>query len=360
MPIKFLFQLLKRRLFLNRSKLPFKLVVAVTYACNSRCRNCHIWKIYQDRPALQKAEMDLGDFKKLFYEVKDDLLFLELTGGEPFTRGDISEILRSVGKILSPYTYLGITTNGFMSEKIVDTMKQVLPEIKQPFVMAVSLDGLPDTHGRVRGIDGAFNKAIKTFLDLKKLQAIYPNFISHLSYTIFPENAGKLEEFLTYIDKYYAIKPNEVSISYCQESSLYHLTEKIKTNNNYREKVLADVDYFYRVAKRERLRSFFLRAKNSFKMFYLRKIPQFIDNPKNMIIPCTALRASAYIDAYGAVYPCIEWNKKLGSLRENSLREIWSSVTTKKTRQSICKKKCPNCWTVCEAQPSYLMRWPWL
>ncbi len=360
MPIEFLFQLFKRRISLNRAKLPFKLVMATTFACNSRCRNCHIWKIYQDCPALLKTEMKLVDYEKLFLEVKDDLLFLELTGGEPFTREDISEILKLAGEILPPYVYLGVTTNGFSSEKIVKIMEQILPQIKQPLIMAVSLDGLPQIHKHVRGIDGAFDKAIKTFLDLKKLQTVHSRFTPHLSYTIFPQNAGKLKEFLVYIDKHYGIKPNEVSITYCQESNLYHLTEKIKPDKNYHAKVLDDVDYFYKIAKEEKIKSFFQRAKNNFKLFFLQKISQFIDQPREMIISCTALRASAYIDPYGTVYPCIEWNKKLGSLKTNSLKKIWSSAITKKTRQAICQKKCPNCWIVCEAQPSYLMRWPWL
>ncbi|HEC67280.1 MAG TPA: SPASM domain-containing protein [Candidatus Desulfofervidus auxilii] len=74
-----------------------------------------------------------------------------------------------------------------------------------------------------------------------------------------------------------------------------------------------------------------------------------------MIIPCSAGTYSSYIDPYGNVYPCTQWNFKFGNLKENSFKEIWWSKKAEKVRELIKNGKCPNCWTPCEAQPSWVM-----
>jgi len=101
-----------------------------------------------------------------------------------------------------------------------------------------------------------------------------------------------------------------------------------------------------------------MKNKNKFKIFYFEKLQNFITNPKEMVIPCAALRASAFINPYGNLYPCIEWNKKIGNIKKMSFKKIWYSKQAQKIRAQIKSKRCPNCWTVCDAQPSYLMNWP--
>lgn len=350
---------MKKRLLKNKPGLPFKYILGLTYKCNSRCQNCHIWKIYQKKPNTIREELTQEDLEKIFREIKKDVLILELTGGEPFTRSDIESVLNFAGQHLPSHCYLGITTNGFLETKIVEIMERTLKNIKQNFVMAVSLDGDAKTHKLVRGIPNAFEKSINTYLALKKLAKKHTNFFPHLSYTIFPQNAGKLEYFLALLKDNYKIQPEEVSITIADQGALYHLE---KNFNLDRKEILTikDSQYFLNLAKSAKISNLFLRLKNNFKIFYLKNIENFIKHPKKMILDCQALKTYAYIDPYGNVFPCISWPQNAGNIKRQSIREIWYSKRAKDIRKKIKEKKCPNCWLVCDAQPSYLTIWPFL
>ena len=51
-----------------------------------------------------------------------------------------------------------------------------------------------------------------------------------------------------------------------------------------------------------------------------------------MIIPCSAGTYSSYIDPYGNIYPCTQWNFKLGNLKESSFKKIWWSKKAEEVR----------------------------
>ena len=72
----------------KKVKMPIDAVVAVTYRCNSRCIMCNIGKI-KDYP-----ELSVGAYKKLPSSLKD----INISGGEPFLRHDLPQIIKVVKK----------------------------------------------------------------------------------------------------------------------------------------------------------------------------------------------------------------------------------------------------------------------
>lgn len=62
-------------------------ILVATYRCNARCHMCNTWKF----PTTPEQEMD-----PKYYERLPHLKFLNITGGEPFLREDLGEIVRIV------------------------------------------------------------------------------------------------------------------------------------------------------------------------------------------------------------------------------------------------------------------------
>jgi radical SAM protein with 4Fe4S-binding SPASM domain len=71
---------------------------------------------------------------------------------------------------------------------------------------------------------------------------------------------------------------------------------------------------------------------------------------------CHALRSSCFIDPWGTVYPCISYDRPLGSLRETdmALAPIWGRQATRQVQSEIWEGQCPRCWTPCEAYQSII------
>ena len=71
------------QLKLNTSPQPFDAVIAVTYRCNARCQMCNIWQV-----------KDHDDCKPEDYRViPTSLRHINVSGGEPFLRADLPEII---------------------------------------------------------------------------------------------------------------------------------------------------------------------------------------------------------------------------------------------------------------------------
>ena len=80
--------------------------VIVTYRCNARCNMCDCFK----DPTRPEEEITLDDIKKL-----PEMAFTNITGGEPFVRQDIPDIVRELYK---KSDRIVISTNGYFTERI--------------------------------------------------------------------------------------------------------------------------------------------------------------------------------------------------------------------------------------------------
>ena len=90
--------------------------VIVTYRCNARCNMCNRYK----KPSTPDEEISLETIKKL-----PPMYFTNITGGEPFIRTDLKDIVRELYK---KSDRIVISTNGFFTDRIVDLCKE-FPDI---------------------------------------------------------------------------------------------------------------------------------------------------------------------------------------------------------------------------------------
>lgn len=133
-------------------------VLAITYRCNSRCRMCNIWQ-KQDHDGEIK-DSDLAGLPR-------NLTDINLTGGEPFLRQDLFELVKEIiGRC--PKAKLIISSNGFATDLIIGQLGKLL-KICPQIGIAISLDGIGETHDRIRGIEHGFKKAMATISAIKAL-----------------------------------------------------------------------------------------------------------------------------------------------------------------------------------------------
>lgn len=320
----------------SRLEKPYKITFSITERCNSRCKHCSIWK---KEPTNELTRDEIG---KILRSVKAP--WVNLTGGEITLRDDLKEIgdliKENNGKIVN------FATNSSLPDKIVENVKYFI-NLFEKIVVTVSLDGPKELHDEIRGVKGSWDNAMEVYSKLRKLDRENSNFKTYFGFTLFDENAGKLQETV--------MQANEEIGNVSEENfhlNIYHTSEHYYSNMGCRtsriQEILSDVKKLRQNKGRKGLTSLIERS-------YLKYISSYLETG-SCPLPCQALSASCFINPQGDVYPCAIWNRKLGNLRNVNydLKKIWNSERTRETREKIKNKKCPGCWTPCEAYQSIL------
>lgn len=190
-----LLEILQWRLRPKARRLPLYLVVFVTYKCNSNCRTC----FYSDQIKIQDAaDLPLGFYQKLAQSL-DHLAWLHLSGGEPFLRQDLPELVQAFYRYTG-VRRIGIPTNALQSKHIVGTTQKILdlcPEAQLNIV--ISLDGMEETHDYIRGVPGNWKKTIETIELLKNIRAKNPKLSLNVCTVLNNRNEAEMPGLLQFV-----------------------------------------------------------------------------------------------------------------------------------------------------------------
>jgi radical SAM protein with 4Fe4S-binding SPASM domain len=296
--------------------------IRVTMACNLRCKHC-----YSVAGNKLENELSLEEIKKVIDELKAlGGIRIFFTGGEPFIRPDILDILSYTDK--NGFA-IYISTNGtFINSKIIERLKL----LKHLRTFQISIDGLKETHDKIRGVKGTFGKAINAIkLAKKKLKNTKVTIIS----TLMKKNADEMDKLLRLAIK---LKVDNFGIV-----TLYPIkrSEKLKDVNTLKK---------YKIFKK--LSQIYIKEKPKLKIAPL--VP-----PAIIPLPLSELDyGGGYvcsfpsllgINANGDVAPCdglLKYKELiLGNLRKKSLSEIWNHPIMKRLREikpeeieGVCQK----------------------
>lgn len=211
-------QLLKNQLF---HKGPSHLVLHVTSRCNRSCQTCFV----RTRDAAPTEEISLSEIKKLA-EGLNNLIFLDIGGGEPFLRNDLPEICAAFKT-----RYLSIPTNGFDPERIHYTITKIQKKAAAILSISVSLDGFEKTNDTIRG-HGSFQNALQTVLSLRKIPGIYLKINTVLSDRNYYEIIPFMEYARTLAPDFHSIiflrgRPRNESVKCPSVKELADIKEKV-------------------------------------------------------------------------------------------------------------------------------------
>jgi MoaA/NifB/PqqE/SkfB family radical SAM enzyme len=337
-------ELLKGFLFSRLNNVPSKLNLNITSLCNSQCRTCNIWTTYRQQPQKAQEELTQDEIQRLLSAPDLNIEWLTIAGGEPFLKNNFDNILRFVVGQCPSIKLLSIPSNGLDKKRILQCLAPVKDQKKLLLYLTFSIDGPPDIHNYVRGVENGYEKTWETYSEVKKLVAGNSNFRIALETTISKFNIDHIEPFiknliagghtliLAMAHNAYQYKNEEESLLLFHESK-----DRIK-------EIILNVAGNIRGLSPEKV----------LKRVYLKNCVQHVENPEKHILPCTALQNSIVVDPYGNVFPCTMWNKKIGNIREHdyNLMALWNTGGRRQVRQEIKNRQCPACWTPCEAYQS--------
>lgn len=328
------------------SVLPRMLTYTVTFRCNARCIMCDSWKMKGEND-LQLSEID-----SIFQQLPT-MDAVRLTGGEPFARTDLLDIVELVIRYLKPLG-LHITTNGFLTDRIVDLCERRTKNI--PLQVMISLDGLKEHHNYVRGSSIAWSSATKTLELLAEKQKSW-NLDLVVNQTIVDrdglEHYRQLKAFL----KPLGIRHQTV-VAY-DTSATYNVKKEV----DIAPKQMGQFTTFG-VFEEEDLRALFDEISDDLKSspWWARLAKQYyLDGIRERLLnnersndwtnpPCAALHSHLRIFPNGDIPTCQFNSHTIGNLRKNAFAEIWESQFANQQKQWV--KNCVGCWAECEILPS--------
>lgn len=296
--------------------------IIVTYRCPMRCKMCNIW----DNPT-EKSE----EFKpEMLLKLPNNLNAVNITGGEPFVREDIEEIVKT---LLTKTKRIVFSTSGFFSDRIIKMAKKY-PQVGY----RISIEGLSCKNDELRGRIGGFDKGLSTLLELRRMG------IKDIGFGITVSNNNS-EDMLNL----YELNKNlnmEFATASFHNSFYFHKYDNQITN---KEKVCSDFDELIQRLMKEK------HPKSWFRAFFNLGLINYIHGGKRML-PCEAGSENFFIDPFGNVLPCngMEkscWFDSMGNLNDVSdFKEIWESDKAIEVRNKVAN--CPkSCWMVGSASP---------
>jgi len=295
----------------------------VTDRCNSRCMNCNIWKkkVSEDLSVSEIIQLfSLKEFEKL-----DEL---GISGGEPYIRDDILEILEAIVMTNQSFNTIYLTTNASFGDRVLESLSLLSKYIKN-VNLGVSIDGTEETHSRIRGMDNY----IKTVDLLSQVRSTFNKVKTSISLTINKYNCN-LED-LNHIKQL----SNELQCDYS-----FRLAT---SNEGYYENDIKNLEITK--AMKQTLIEFIIANKLDDKfmaeqLYYLltNKIPIMYDYGRDKLI-CKAGSRFVFIHSNGLIYPCI-----------NSMQSIGDYKTGIRNFSDICTKHCP-CMTECTIWPMLML-----
>ncbi|MBI9046759.1 MAG: radical SAM protein [Anaerolineaceae bacterium] len=302
--------------------LPTDACIILTYRCQMRCQMCNIWK----NPSDQSEEIKASELEML----PKGFQFINLTGGEPFLRDDLEEIIQ----MLSPKAKrIVISTSGYHYKRIID----IVPKYQNVGVR-VSIEGLSEKNDELRGRKGGFDRGLRTLLGLKRAG------VKDIGFGITVSNHNSEDMLWLYeLGKAMGL---EFATAAFHNSYYFHKDDNRITNT---DEVCGNFIKLANAQMREN------NPKSWFRALFNLGLIRYIRLQKRML-PCEAGSMNFFIDPYGEVYPCngLEeryWKKSMGSIRDGqSFEEIWQSEKAQEVRDLV--KTCPkNCWMVGTASP---------
>lgn len=279
--------------------------------------------------------MSLEEWRKIFRSLGKAPYWFTFSGGEPFLRSDLVELIKSSYDICQP-KIINIPTNSLLgAEFISEKVKEICRACpKADIVLNLSLDGIGEMHDKIRGREGNFEKVIDNYKALKKLD--FQNLSVGIHSVVSKANFHHIKELYNYVEK--ELDPDQYITEIAEERKELD-TEGMLITPDYKEYSEA-IDFLLAKLKERRVKKIGKLTKG-FRIEYYQMVKDWLIR-KEQILPCYAGVASAQINPQGEAWPCCVRANDLGDLKNHDydFKEVWFGKEADKARKSIKNKEC--------------------
>lgn len=271
------------------------------------------------------------------------LVWLDLTGGEPCLRADLSDCLEAVLASTPRLAVLHFPTNGWFPERAAQAARLVRerrPDVE--LLITVSFDGPPALHDELRGREGSYDRAVACWKALHEI----PGVEVFAGTTLGPRNRHALDE-----------------LGSCLARDLPGFTDQHWHWNLYQVSALffgnAPLEDADRQADRALVRRHLRRRwpprspVDLMELGFLVNLQAWLGG-EPLGMSCQAFHTACFVSADGWLYPCHVWDRPLANLRERGfdLRGLWRDRDLLRARRGAVALDCGGCFTPCEAYPT--------
>lgn len=340
---------------------PMTLTYSVTAACQSRCRTCQIGAMFCQDPARPQRDLKLGEIEKIFGSMKP-VYFFNMSGGEPFMRDDLPEIVELACRYLKPKV-VHTPTNAILSDKIVENTEKIIHIVRKynpkvPVTVKPSIDGVGDKHDEIRGVKGNFKCLLRTIDGLKGLEEKYDNFHLELGTVISNFNIDDLDEIEDFVHSL-GVESYRNEVAECR-TEFFNLSDEItppaevyqRLIKGFAEKIEQNIGRKRRLA----------RTTEAMRVVYYDLAGKILAE-KRQVIPCYAGVSNVHINYDGGVWPCcvLGYEQEMGNLRDYDydFQKLWHSAKADEVRRYIKGRNCA-CPLANQAYSNELLHFPTL
>lgn len=298
----------------------------ITGRCNLRCKHCYRTEGDVEALSFDDIIAVIEQFKALVntYNTHHNVkrrAHINITGGEPFFRKDIKDILFYLGENKDVFSY-GILSNGsFIDDEIIAILKKTEVSFVQ-----LSIDGNREMHDSLRA-EGDYDRVFKTAEYLEK-----NGIKTYISFTANKSNY-----------KYLPLVAHE-----CRKRKIAKLwsdrlvpigngqdLEKLKITSD----ILPDYIKYLKKAKGNLFTQKLYKKTN----VTMNRALQF-QNSNGEIYSCSAGDSLITVDEFGNIMPCRRMPIICGNvLKENLCDVYYNNAIFKELRQKFTPKECSNC-----------------
>jgi MoaA/NifB/PqqE/SkfB family radical SAM enzyme len=298
----------------------------VTRRCNLRCPFC-FYLSGQEKPAVAD-ELTLGEIEKISGSM-GDLLWLAFSGGEVFLREDIVQISSIFYKNNRPAIML-FPTNGMLPELIRDRMEEILRRCnKSVIAVKLSLDGLNETHDRLRGKKGSFEKTMATYHLLQDLIGKYPHFELGVNTVFCSENQDMMNEIIDFVRGMENVRTHTLSM--VRGDLMEERFKKVDFQKYHAATERLEQNLKDRTSRTYRFKGARIKAAQDILQ---RRLIHRTSLEKKRLIPCYAGRLNLVLTETGDVYPCEILTETFGNIRDHDY-DVGKVIRSEKAREVI-------------------------
>ncbi len=297
---------------------PASIVFLLTELCNARCVHCDIWKNRgkEDAPTLEQYKTVLEDLRRWLGPV-----LIVFSGGEALLKSYAAEVIAhgsSIGLLME------ILTHGYWD----DQSKIEKLALARPWRITVSLDGMGETHTKIRGRDQFFEKTMRTIETLQRMRRDrrlpYVIRLKTVAMSHNLDDLAKVARFATQDGMHVFYQPIEQNYNTPEDPRWFETSENWPRDT---DRAIAAVRELIGLKRRG------LHIDNSFGQ--LEAMIPYFRNPDSLRVstqahtaheaqPACAALTTLEFKANGDVVACYG-KPPVGNLKTTPIREIWEN-----------------------------------